>query len=124
MVPFAGIASCASASVVPHLAPNMPRYSVVFPARGQLSPPPITSRLTPAVPVSPFAPVAPVPPGGPGGPGGRAGPGGPPGPAGPPPPLLQISGRSVFLHVVAMRTRPTSLETQAWMTIALDETVA
>jgi hypothetical protein len=38
--------------------------------------------------------------------------------------VLHTSARSVFLHLVAIRTTPTSLETQAWMTLALDTTVA
>src|SRR5439155_3024246 len=46
-VPLAGIASWLSASLLAQLAPNMPRYSVAGPAAvAQLSPPPITLRLT------------------------------------------------------------------------------
>jgi hypothetical protein len=38
--------------------------------------------------------------------------------------LLQVSARSVVLHLLAMRTTPTSFETHAWMMLALDTTVA
>jgi hypothetical protein len=35
-----------------------------------------------------------------------------------------VSARSVVLHFAAMRTTPTCFDTQAWMTLALDTTVA
>jgi hypothetical protein len=35
-----------------------------------------------------------------------------------------VSARSVVLHLAAMRTTPTSFDTQAWMTLELDTTVA
>jgi hypothetical protein len=35
-----------------------------------------------------------------------------------------VSARSVFLHFAATRTMPTSFETHAWMTLAVDTTVA